>query len=183
MNMNIIQYDDGQRPIYAKAIAQVKESIPSGSRHTLISGCGYEVRNGDYRAASEIVRLSEASTNPDMLWLDSDCLIKKWPDFEWKPGKPYMSERWLEAVFYVNGCCEFFSDMLKASEKYSHKPCWLRKMFQDRKKYFEMIPDGYFVHMAFSTAILAGKSFANCGNRDYKLYRDSNGELQFDIRF
>lgn len=94
-----------------------------------------------------------------------------------------MSVKWYEAIFYVNDCCEFFKDMLKDSEKYSHRPCWLRKMFMDRKKDFEIIPEGYFVHMALSRAIHAGKNFNNYSTKDYKVYLDDNKELQFDIRF
>jgi hypothetical protein len=181
--MNIIQYDDGKRPIYAKAINQVRSSIPSGVTHNLIHSTGYTACNDDYRAISETLRLTQASVNPKMMWLDSDVLIKKWPDFEFKPGKPYCSKKHWEAIFYVNDCCEFFKEMLYDSKRFSHRPCWLRKMFQDRKSSFEFIPEDYFIHMTFSAAILAGKNFSSYGNKDYKVYFDDKKELQFDIRF
>ena len=183
--MIIIQFDDGKRPIYSKAIDQVMSSKPASVRHTLItSSCGHDVRNSDYRAASEIVRLTEACINPEMFWLDSDVLIKKWPDFEFKPGKPYCSEKWFEAIFFVNGCCDFFRDLFKEYEnKRLHKSCWLRRLFRDHLKEFELIPEGYFVHMTLSAAVLARENFSNYATKDFRVFRDKNGELKFDIRF
>lgn len=183
---NIIQYDDGVRPIYAKFIGQVKSHIPTNVIHTLIKKSNLNVRNGDYRALSEIVRLTYAASNPYMVWLDSDVLIKKWVDFDLKPGKPYKSKTWNEAIFFVNGCCDFFQKLLDEynnNNEEIYKPCWLRQMFLDHESEFEMIPDGYFVHLAMSQAILAGNNFDNCGNNDYNLYKDKNDELQFEIRF
>jgi len=182
--MVIVQYDNGIRPIYAKCINQVKANLPVGVKHDLISHNGVTVRNNDYRAASEVVRLVEAASTPDMMWIDSDVLIKKWPNFEFKKGRPYCSEKWWEAIFYVNDCCEFFQGLLKEyDDKNLCKPCWLRQLFIDHRFEFEMIPEGYFVHLALSSAILAGDTFNNYGGKDYNVYRDKNGELQLDIRF
>lgn len=180
--MQIIQYDDGKRPIYAQCIDQVKRMAPLGVTHKLITHCAYELRNDDYRCASEIVRLTEAAHNPDMFWMDSDCLIKKWPDFDLKPGKPYMSRKWLEAIFIVNGACDFFQWLLdKYNKEGISRKCWLRELFLNNRKEFEIIPEGYITHIAMSRAVMV-PGFNSCGSQDYRLYRDKvTQELKLEL--
>lgn len=181
--MVIVQYDDGTRPVYTECIEQVKRNMPSGCKHKLITHCGYDIRNNDYRCASEIVRLKEACVNPDMVWLDSDCLIKKWPDFDLKPGRPYMAKRWHEAIFFVNGACDVFKSILYDYNKSGiNTPCWLKKLFLDHRKEFELLPHGYIEHIAMSRAVKVD-NFKEYSNDNYKLYRDQiTGELKLDIK-
>lgn len=182
--MIIVQYDDQTRPIYRQCIDQVKSKMPSGVTHQLITHCGHELRNRDYRCASEIVRLTEATVNPDMFWMDTDCLVNKWFDFEFKPGRPYMATRDHEAVFYVNGCTDFFKMLLKEYEDSKiSQHCWLKKLFLNHKSDFEMLPEGYIIHIALSRAILAREHFNQGGNKYYRLLRDKlTGELKLELR-
>jgi len=187
--MKIIQYDDGLRPIYRQCIHHVIEKKPKEIEHVLIEKAEIEARCDDYRGVSNVLRVQEACKNPDMLWLDSDILVKKWPDFEFKPGKPYFAhglsgnpENW---IFYVNGRCDYFQSLM---DRYIENKgwtdlYWMARMIQANPKEVELFPRGYFIHLYLSRAVKSGKHFSNYGNNNYNVYRDpETDELKLDIR-
>ena len=186
MNNHVIQYFDGKRPLYQQCMDQVKSAIPSGITHELIKETTLTARYQDYRAVSDLVRLTYLATDPNTVWLDSDVLIKKWPDFKMKKNRPYISRFNDGAVIFCNGCTELFKSMLELynlDETIAY-PGWFQELLVEHKSKIELLPEGYFVHVALSQVFLAETArFTNYSTADYKVYRDETGELKLDVRF
>ena len=156
--MKIIQYMNRLVPIYMDCIKKgVIARLPSGVDYTLLQGDPYNCicRNKDPRSPSEELRLRLAIDNPDMVWMDTDTAIRYWPSFE-KKDKPYfiqgVGRPVEECLFYVNGCVEFFKELL---EEYLKDPTitdniWLAKAVAHREKEVYVIPSDAFIHCRFS---------------------------------
>jgi hypothetical protein len=185
MTYNVIQYDDGTRPIYHKMINQAKSMIPGDVDYMMLTYSTCLPRNKDYRAMSDVIRLKYLATQPNMIWLDTDVLIKKWPDFELEPGHPYVNDD-SGSIVFCNGCTDFFSklwEQYEADESINYVG-WFQEIIYDNKKFFRFLPHGYFVHVGMSKAICAGDKFNNVATRDFKVIRDKvTGEIDIDIRF
>jgi hypothetical protein len=182
---NVVQYDDGLRPIYQQCIAQAKNKLPATVDYMLITYSHHKPRNNDYRAMSDIIRLNQAAAQPNMIWLDSDVLIKKWIDFDLLPGKVYINDR-TASVIIVNGCTEFFAKLWRIYEQTEELdyPGWLQRLlFKHGEGKIEYLPKEYFVHCELSHAIFAGAGFSNYGTKDYTISKDDKGELQLKVSF
>ena len=184
MKQHVIQYDDGLRPIYAKCIEQARSRIPESVEYTLVQHTDCKARCQDFRAVSDVLRLRMASERPDMVWLDSDVLIKKWPDFEFKKGRPYLNDR-TASVIFVNGCTELFKNLwnLYEIDMDLNYPGWLQYLVKEYKDEFEYLPAGYFVHCCLSQAIQAGENFSNYGTSDFRITKEENGQLNLKVFF
>ena len=186
--MVVYQYDDGLRPVYKTCISQVEKNLPAHVSHILLDKADYAANCDDYRAVSNILRCRLACYVKDMVWLDSDVLIKKWIDFPAKMGKVYFAtgnsgdpEPW---AFYVNGQTDFFLDMyLKYEEEKPQNIWWFSEFLNNHRSRIELIPKGYFTHLMLSRAILAKNNFHNIGTTEYNIKRDAEtNELKIELR-
>lgn len=186
MTYNVIQYDDGLRPIYQKCIAQARSRIPADVEYMLLTTTSCKARNADYRAVSDVVRVKLASQQPNLVWLDSDVLIKKWIDFTLKPGKVYINDH-TASVVIVNGRTDLFKrlyELYDLDDTLSY-PGWLQDTIHDNfMSDIEFLPRGYFVHIGMSSAIHAGQNFDNFGHDGFTISRNKEtGELQLKVDF
>ena len=156
--MIIIQFTDNKYPFYNDYIAQVKQSLPENVEYELVTKTNIIPNCNDYRATSNIIRCDLASKNPNMIWMDIDVTINKWFDFEWKKGKVYFAQnnagRFINWAFYVNGRCDFFTDMMKYYEE--TKPNHIQWFYQyclTRRDEIELIPNGYLNHEMMSVTL------------------------------
>jgi hypothetical protein len=180
---NVIQYDDGLRPIYQQCMDQARSRMPQDINYSLITKTECEARYIDYRAVSDVIRLKYAASDPNMVWLDTDILIKKWPDFEFKKGKTYINDSSVSVIF-VNGCTEFYKhlwDIYQQTEELNYSG-WFQRLILKHKEIIEYIPTGYFAHCALSHAIFAGEGFTNYGNTDFTITK-KDGELSLKVNF
>jgi hypothetical protein len=187
MNYNVIQYDDCTRPIYAKCREQVQSRLPITVDFKLLTNTECQARCSDYRAVSDVLRIKLAASQPDMVWLDSDILLKKWIDFPLKKGRPYFNDIHTMAVIFVNGCTKFFKtlwNLYNLDETMGKKIGWMQTYVRKHKSEIEILPEGYFVHCCMDQAIFAGKNFNNYGTSEgYNIFKDDKGELQLKVRF
>ena len=185
MTYNVIQYDDALRPIYQKCIAQARSRIPKDVEYMLLTTTSCKARNGDYRAVSDVVRLKLAAAQPSMVWLDSDVLIKKWPDFPLKKGKAYINDH-TASVIFVNGRTDLFSMMWYQYnlDQTLNYPGWFQTLIKNNMSEIEILPKGYFIHCEMSGAIQAGVNFDNFGHGGFTISRNKEtGELQLKVDF
>lgn len=151
--MTIVQYI--RKPIpesYQACMDQIestckKQSIPRWVIHEL----PWPVEEKeDYRYQADIARIKLACENPDMFWLDCDCKIEKF----WKPpvdGHPYFyncSGQPDPCAFYVNGCSDFFKQLLDMFEKDQrlHTIGWIQCLLGSRGLNWKLIPSGIIKH-------------------------------------
>jgi hypothetical protein len=183
----IVQYFDGNRPLYQQCIDQIKKSIPEGVTHELIKETFFTARyDNDYRAVTDVIRLNYLSRDPDMIWLDADTLIKKWIDFEMEKDKVYINSFNEASAIICNGQCDFFKGLLDLYNKDEalNYAGWFHKMLRDNRDKIELIPQGYFVHLALCRVFLnETPNFNNYGTQDFRVCKDSNGELKLTVNF
>ena len=156
--MKIFQFMNKDVDIYTQCMQKgVVERLPPGVDYELLKEDPYNcvIYNDDPRSPSEEIRVRLAIDNPDMVWLDSDIAIKEWPDFS-KKGKPFFMglQGWFagEYGFYVNGCIDFFKDIL---DEYHHKCTnrdnyWLQGAVNRRLNDIYIIPQDKLIHCLFN---------------------------------
>jgi len=183
--MIIYQYDDGKHEAYSTCIEQVKGSLPSSVDYMLLTGTSVAPNCSDYRSVSNLLRCKLASQYGDMVWLDSDTLIKKELNFKLKSGRPYFArglfgfpENW---AFIVNGCTDFFKEALKTS-KDAKGIDWLSKYVRRNRDKINFIPKDYICHLKLSRAINQGKDFKSQENKDYKIYLDEDKKIRVKLK-
>jgi hypothetical protein len=124
-----------------------------------------------------------------MLWLDSDCLINRWPDFELKSGKVYFAQDIFglpdNYAFFVNGRCDFFEMLMNEYNSSDDNSIgwWKRIILKpEYRSQIEFIPHNYFIHIQMSK-FLNGRGYLQYGNKYYGMNRDAKtNELTLDIR-
>lgn len=117
--MEIIQYFKGNiiPDVYKRHMLSVIHNRPPDVGYRFMDSNSYNltVKSTDYRFESDIVRCLLASDNPQMVWMDSDMLLKSWwaPPTDYRPyfynlgGQPDI------CMFFVNGNTQFFRDAYK----------------------------------------------------------------------
>jgi hypothetical protein len=183
----IIQYDDKKIPAYLTCIEQVKAALPKSVTHLLFDKTNIEANCEDYRAVSNIFRCIMAMHVKDMVWLDTDVLVNKWPDFRFNAGKVYFAtgnsgqpENW---AFFVNGRCDFFQRMYDKFIKDTPKNIWwFAEFVRANRSEIELVPEGYFTHLMMSRAVNAGEYFHNAGNNQYNISRGADSQLSVELR-
>jgi len=124
------------------------------------------------------------SIQPNLVWLDSDVLIKKWVDFPLKEGRPYMNDR-TGSIIFVNGCNKFFESLYERylNDESLNYPGWFQLLLKEHESEIDILPEGYFVHCCLSQAIKAGNGFNNYGTQDFSIHKDENGALKLKVNF
>ena len=111
---------------------------------------------------TDIDRMYYLSKNPNAIYLDADCIIKKWFDFEMEPGYPYISrdvEHYDMWAIFGNGCTGFFETLMQAYHKENDNPkqWWGHHLINNYlKEKVRPIPGGYIkhLHLGRSTSII-----------------------------
>jgi hypothetical protein len=178
--MKVIQFMNRDVEIYTQCMQKgVKERLPEGIEYKLLKkdpyGC--QIFNDDPRSPSEEIRIRLAIDNPDMVWLDSDIIIRSWPEMNLK-GKPYfvgIEGRYaVEYAFFVNGCTAFFEELL---DEY-HNRCvnkdnyWLQRAMNKRQKRVYYIPEKALIHCVFSKLSRIDKELIGDG---YSIIKKEDG--------
>jgi len=177
--MKIIQYNNNKYSCYKTCIDKTSEIIPSEIEHSIISTTDIIPNCSEYRSVSNILRCKLACETPDMIWLDADCILIKWFDFEWQKDKVYFAKSGigspLNCAFYVNGRTDFFQDMWNEYQKKMPESIrWFSDFICSRLNDVEFIPDGYLRHLLISRAVMSDESFLIFGITDkfYSLFRN-----------
>ena len=95
------------------------------------------------RDATDWLRLKLISEDPERFWLDSDMLLIKLFDFEFKKGKPYIvNDICPAAALYGNSCKE----QIKSLFSMEHVGTIHKHVGARPDDYFK-IPNGYILHL------------------------------------
>lgn len=105
------------------------------------------------RITSDIDRMIRLSENPELNWIDADCIPIKEIDFDLEPGFPYMYSRgWFDpCVILGNGCGDFFKYIVSKLD--INKPIeWYFSLINgELKDKIKPIPKGYYLHLALNS--------------------------------
>lgn len=122
---------------------------------------------------SRSLRLNLLKNDPEGLWLDADCVVNKWFDFEFEKGYPYILRDGgcSAAVIYCNGRTDIFCDLLERQKSSKSCPCVLIESCIDKFRY---IPNGYIAHLKLGRlAKNTQKSFSS-GNKFFSVTKKSD---------
>jgi hypothetical protein len=187
--MKLIQYHEGALGTCLPCVNQVRSAVPAGNEYQFYDG-GFEdvtPNCADYRAKSNIVRCKLAMETPDMLWLDTDTILLRWPRITFSPAKVYFArgtDGWpVNWAFYVNGCTDFFQRMYQYY--LTTKPeniVWFTYFIKEHLSEIDYFPDGYFDHIMLSKAIFAGNKFSTLHAQNFAVARNkATGELKVEV--
>lgn len=142
---------------FGKMTYDVRENVDAVQ--TLVESAGHELvmihdpefvgTPTDAATAKDNLFLNLASTTPDGIFLDADCQLFGF--FEMQPGRPYfevlMSQPHI-GYFAVNGCCNFFRNLLAERKLRNIVDCYgfTNKLLRDKLCLIYPIPDESFHH-------------------------------------
>lgn len=127
-----------------------------GDDFIVFNKCPYTLdETNDYRYQTDLARLMWLIDNPKWIWIDSDILVLKKPDFNLE-NKPYYynvaGEPDICAIF-GNNCADHFKEVLSYYKKLMKdftpkqlKCGWYQNYLSTIKSDLCFIPDGYFMH-------------------------------------
>jgi hypothetical protein len=167
----------------------VRSAVPAGNAYQFYDGGFEDVTPNcvDYRAKSNIVRCKLAVENPDMLWLDTDAILLRWPSMTFIPAKVYFARgedgcpvNW---AFYVNGRTDFFQCMHDYYVETKPEGIgWFTRYMKENMSQIEYFPEGYFDHVMLSKVIFAGDKFSSIHSRNYSVTRSkATGDLKMEV--
>lgn len=151
----------------------VKSVVPVTSKHILI-----EKQGEDPTRDSRSIRLEVLKDTPDGLWLDADSVLRKWFDFDFEPGFPYVLRNTCYAsAIYCNGCQKLISEIYEEQKQTKKCPCGLIKK---RIKEFKFFPEGYIEHFSVGQHIKSKKDNYKTSNTNYSIIKKA-GVLSFEL--
>jgi len=171
--MNIYQFFDdigSAHPFYKMCIDRVRLAIPCNHKYTMIDG----VKMDRPEVYTRSLRLNLLKDDPEGVWLDVDCIIGKWFDFEFEPEKPYVLRSGCSAAgMYSNGCTDTIKELLEEQQKKGACPCGAIRKMKDK---FNFFPEGYIQHLQFGH-VLKRKIFNGTWKNKYCTIKKGAGGL------
>lgn len=184
--MVIMQYHrlEHLEPMHLRCIASVLKHKPKDVKHILITENPFPeleiYAQRDYRYLSDLIRLKWASQHPDCLYLDTDVMVDRWPDWKWEQGMPYFSTLDGQGAdlfaFYVNDCPYYFQQLL---EFIGSEIGWCQNLINSGERDFYEIKRGYFQHLSAGRMFITDK-LVEYGCDKFRVFRNSTGRVDLD---
>ena len=130
---------------------------------------------------TDIERLYHLQQDPSSWYLDCDCIIEKWPDFEMEKDKVYISYTgWAIDTWAIlgNNCKWVFDFLIEKYKSFNDEvpEWWSHKLFEtELKEHVRPIPNGYIKHLMFHSVVPLVASLKNLNEEDFFLSVDKTG--------
>ena len=158
----LVQILYNNHPAYRLCMNLNKEILQSHELdYTLLTERVLTTGNRIFQEDTDIERLYYLQQNPTSVYLDADCIIEKWPDFEMEPGFPYISfdeeaemcKGWYDTWAIFGNNCQWFFDYLMSNYTKECSRWWSHKLINNMRDKIKPLPKGYIRHLYFNFAL------------------------------